>query len=302
MILYENAPPQLREALSVMPNGVRLAVLALLSGLRGALSEIREIRLRGFGGSYVVVGERRIPLLVKLCEGELEEILSRLCKDSLYAYRDSISRGYVAMNHGVRVGIAGMARYDGGKIVGISHPSSLVFRIPNGRCELRDRLYFGWRELGMPNLLVISAPGVGKTTALRSLVGMIGAGADGFRVVVVDERCEFVSEDYSGAAVDVLRGYRRATGIDIALRTLSPEVLAVDEVGTKEECDALSYAVGAGVRVIATAHGDSLRSVRSRPEIARLIREGAFTAVAAIAESGAGREVSFYQAKEEVGV
>ena len=291
MILYENAPPQLREALSVMPNGVRFAVLALLSGLRGALSEIREIRLRGFGGSYVVVGERRIPLLVKLCEGELEEILSRLCKDSLYAYRDSISRGYVAMNHGVRVGIAGMARYDGGKIVGISHPSSLVFRIPNGRCELRDRLYFGWRELGMPNLLVISAPGVGKTTALRSLASSIGGGRKPLRVAVVDERCEFSREDYSGCEVDILCGYKRREGIEIATRTVSCDIIMIDELGA-DDCAAILDVVRCGVPLVATAHAYDFDEVMAKPALRPLINCGVFSVFVGISRRGGAYTLS----------
>lgn len=302
MILYENTPAPLKEATSVMPERVRVAVFALLSGLRGALNEISEIRLRSFGGSFVVVGQKRIPLVARLAPAELEEILARLCRDSLYAYRDSISRGYVAMDYGVRVGIAGMARYDGGKIVGVSHPSSLVFRIPTGRCDFGEKLYYGWLNMGMPNLIVISPPGVGKTTALRSLVGYVGSGSEGLRVVVVDERCEFVSEDYRGCAVDILRGYRRKEGIDIALRTLSPQLLAVDEVGSREECEALVYAVNAGVKVIASSHGEGLCSLECRPEISKLIKDGGFSAIAEVTESKGRRDVALTELRGEVTV
>ena len=302
MTIFENLPPPLKEAVSVMPERVRVALFALLSGLRGASGEISEIRLRGLGGSFAIIGQRRIPLAVRLEPSELEEILARLCRDSLYAYRDSISRGYVTMDYGVRVGIAGMARYDGGKIVGVSHPSSLVFRIPTGRCDFGEKLYYGWLNLGMPNLIVTSRPGVGKTTALRSLVGYAGSGEEGVRVVVVDERCEFISEDYSGCTVDILRGYRRAEGIDIALRTLSPQLLAVDEVGSREECEALLYAVSAGVKIIASAHGEGAHSLECRPEISRLIKSGGFSALAVITELGGRREAVLTELRAEVTV
>lgn len=135
------------------------------------------------------------------------------------------------------------------------------------------------KALGM---LICSRAGVGKTTAIRYLAGKIGGGENPLRVAVVDERCEFNLNSYSGAMVDILRGYRRAVGVDIAIRAISSEVLIVDEIGTREDSDALLGAIGAGVVVIATAHGDDIESVKGREYIKRLCDAGLFDTYVAI--------------------
>jgi stage III sporulation protein AA len=281
----------LSTVLSVLPGKSVIAITAPLSSLRGMDESLSEIRLRAEGECYLVADGCKIPLHLKLSEEELSELLLRLCNGSLYAYRDSISRGFVSMDEGVRVGVCGKARYDGERLVGVSRPTSLVFRIPSGICDYGDELYLEWLRAEKPNMIIISPPGVGKTTALRSLAAKIGGGECPMRVTVVDSRCEFVHSDYKGCSVDLLCGYERGAGIDIALRTLSAEVILVDEIGTEEESAAVLKAGGAGVKIIATAHADSPKSLRSRATLLPLLDGKVFSHVATVRR--VGKERSF---------
>ena len=134
-------------------------------------------------------------------------------------------------------------------------------------------------------MLICSAAGEGKTTAIRSLARLIGSGKDRMRVVVVDERCEFDPEAYPDSEVDILRGYRRSLGVDIAVRTMSSEVLIVDEIGSTEDALAMMSAIGAGVRVIATSHGVSLADAMKREYVRKLVEGGLFDSVVMIRRS-----------------
>ena len=131
-------------------------------------------------------------------------------------------------------------------------------------------------------MLICSAAGEGKTTAIRALAGLIGSGEMPRRVVVADERCEFNPAEYARAHVDILRGYKRALGVDIAIRTMSAEVLIVDEISSREDATAMLASVGAGVTVIATVHARSLGDAMKRDYVATLVRGGLFESVCVI--------------------
>ncbi len=258
--------------LSVLPGELRRELEALVSG--GC--EISELRLRAIGISQAVIGGRSYPLFYRATHGVLRDVLSRLCRGSLYAYRDSIADGYVSGEWGVRVGVVGEARYEGERAVGVDGVSSLCFRIPTGRCEVADGLYETWRSLGGGSMLIASPPAGGKTTALRALARLIGSGEQARRVVAVDERLEFIPEDYAGASVDLLRGYKRERGVELALRTMSPEIIMVDEIGSAQDARATETARGAGVSLIATAHARDLADARKRRYISEMLDGGAF--------------------------
>ena len=259
------------------------------------LSSLSEIRVRSSGRSIAVVGGRNLPLVAELSYGELADVLYRLCRGSLYAYRDSLARGFLPFDFGVRVGVVGEARYDGGALIGVDRVCALVFRIPTGRCDFGEKLYSLWRGLGGGNMLIAAPPSGGKTTALRSLAARIGGGNTPMRVTVIDERCEFVPEDYRGLSVDILRGYIRGLGMEIAIRSLSPEVIMVDEIGTRADADATANAASAGITVIATAHASGLEDARRRPILREIFELGLFPAFAAIRKERGGFAVEVWR-------
>ena len=248
--------------LELLPAKMREEILRLGEGRRDFDSALSEIRLRAEGRSSLVIGGVNLPVISTVSLSQMADILRLISHNSLYAYRDSINEGYIPMEGGVRVGICGTAKYEGGKRVGISDVSSLVFRIPHGICDTGAALFKAFCK-NPSGMLVYSAPGVGKTTALRSLAKLLGTGDGARRVVVVDERCEFLREDYKNATVDLMRGYRRAEGIEIATRTLSAELIIVDELGA-EDVPSILPLTRSGIPLIASLHASSLADALER--------------------------------------
>lgn len=234
---------------------------------------ISEIRIRRRGRSSIVAFGRSIPLSF-FGEKHIDNIFMSVCRGTPYAYRDSILNGFVPLFDGVRVGVAGRARYEGERLVGITDVSSLVFRIPAEKCDFASEIYEIWRR-SHGGLLIFSAPGGGKTTALRSLARSIGTGVGARRIALIDEREELFTDELSDGEIDVLSGYRRAYGISLATRTLNPEVIITDEIAP-EDADALLRCANSGVPIIASAHADSTRELMQRPDIERLIERGVF--------------------------
>lgn len=274
----------LARVLSLLPAGLRREIEGVLASRRGAGQRAEEIRLRVGGMCSVVVGGVSLPLVSGIDRSGADELVLALCHGSLYAYRDTITRGYIPMDDGARVGICGSAKYDGGEIVGVGEIGSLVFRFPQGECSFADELYDVWCT-ARSGLLIISPPCGGKTTALRTLVGLVG-GRGGRRVVAIDERCELRAEDYAAASVDLVRGYDRRLGIELALRTMSPQVIAVDEIGNDGDSEALMAVAGAGVSVIATAHGEGIADAIRRESISRLVLGGLMDTFVSIERRG----------------
>ena len=265
-----------------MPPRVRAEVTEYLDRTRTSAALVNEIRLRTCGATALAVAGRNVALSESASAEEMKETFRRVCGGAVYAHRDDICRGFVSLAGGIRVGVCAEARYERDKVVGVGEVSSLVFRIPAYTCSFAPSLYARWRELGQGGMLICSGAGEGKTSTIRALARLIGSGESPLRVVVVDERCEFDPSRYTGAHVDILRGYRRALGVDIAIRTLSAEVIIVDEVSAREDALAMLGAIGAGATVIATAHARSLADAMRREYIKALVDEGLFDTVCVI--------------------
>ena len=262
--------------IELLPRHIGEEIVRLASGRVGGVSEIREIRLRLDGVCSMLVGNESLRLFGRIDREDTDKLLSRLTGGALYAYRDSIASGYLSLDGGVRVGLCGSAAYDGQDLVGIRDMRSLLFRIPSGKCAFADEIYEIFRQGIGQGMLIYSPPGVGKTTALRSLAKNIGCGREAMRISVVDERCEFPTEDYEDCEVDILRGYKRGFGIEIATRTLSPQLIMIDEIG-RDDAEALMGVVRCGIPLIATAHAADFSEVTTRPALRPLIECGVFS-------------------------
>ena len=261
-------------ALKTLPERLKREIRRVCESRRG-LDDLREIRVRAEGVCSVIVGRERVRLRNFLTSEECEATVRRLCDGALYAHRDSIGDGYISIGSGIRVGVAGVAKYDARGMVGVCNMRSLVFRIPTLECAFRDELFSVYREGVRSGMLIYSSPGVGKTTALRSLAVSLGSGRDSKRVCVIDERFEFPEEDFAGTDVDILGGYKRRTGLEIATRTMSPDVILLDELGGDDVAEVRGV-VRCGVPIIATAHAGSYDELMHRESLSPLIRCGAF--------------------------
>ena len=274
-----------REALSYLGDTERDMIESYISSSGTSESSINEIRLRADGPVTLSVSGKNVSVAKGIGESAMRDIFKRVAGGAVFAHREDLCRGFITVGRGIRVGVCGHARYESGKIVGVGDISALVFRLPSAECSFAPRLYRLWRA-DMGGMLICSAAGEGKTTAIRSLARLIGSGAGARRVVVVDERMEFDPTAYRDAQVDVLRGYRRSLGVDIAIRTMSAEILIVDEISTAEDADAMLSALGAGVTVIATTHARSLADAMRRDYVKRLVMGGLFDSVCIVKRVG----------------
>ena len=283
--LSENRKKSLKTALSYLPGRVSESIFECLKQYRASEGDISEIRLRSQGLCAITVRGANAPLSVQMDDADIKDVFKRLCGGAVFAHREDLCRGFVSLGNGVRVGVCGRARYERDGVLGISEISSLVFRIPSGECSFAHALYGEWLLHG-GGMLICSRAGEGKTTAIRSLSRLIASGERPRRVVIVDERCEIDADGYSDAHVDVLRGYRRPLGVDIAIRTLSAEVLVVDEISSPDDSRAMLCALGAGVNVIATVHASSLSDAMRRSYVRELINGGLFDSACIIKRDG----------------
>ena len=205
---------------------------------------------------------------------------------SLYAYEDEIRQGYLTIQGGHRVGIAGKAVIEDGKVRGISPISCINLRISHSVEGCADPVMpYLWEKEEFCHTLIVSAPRCGKTTLLRDVIRQISDGAGGRRgltVGVVDERseiagaCRGVAQNRMGIRTDVLDGCPKAEGMMMLIRSMSPEVVAVDEIGTAEDLRALESVLNCGCRILATVHGNSMEDVRQKPLLGDLVERHVF--------------------------
>lgn len=249
---------------------------------------IEEIRLRANKYSSCVSRGENLIIPVALEKNQISDILKKMCGGSLYAFSDTINKGYISLANGIRVGVVGRASLQSGEIIGVYDISSLCVRIPHrvhsvGQeiCHLLSRLEY------KKGVLIYSPPGVGKTTVLRGVCKLLSTGDTPKRVVVIDSRGE-LSFDMNDRTMclDILSGYPRGIGIEIASRVMNPELIVCDEIGDVEEAYELMAAANCGIPFLATAHAGSIEELLSRTGIRMLYETGVFGAYVKINREG----------------
>ena len=214
---------------------------------------------------------------------DINTTLQLISKNSLYAFEQELKMGFITIHGGHRVGLAGQAIVDGGKIKSLKHISSLNIRIARQvkGCGHDVIPYLITKEKRIASTLLISPPCCGKTTLLRDLIRLISIGSttfSGLQVGVVDERSEIgackngIPTVDLGPRTDILDGCPKASGMLMLIRSMSPAVIATDELGRAEDLCAVREALHAGVSVLATVHGRDSYEVLQRPYVGELIR------------------------------
>ena len=238
-------------------------------------SRIAEIRLRANrAAKYRLLdgGELCGPVTAS---GVLAKILHALMENSLYAWEEELRQGYFTASGGFRVGVCGRICLRNGAVASVGNISSVCIRVPRQKKGCADAL-LGLRG----NLLILSPPGLGKTTLLRDLVRRLSDG--GKNVAVCDERHEIaacfegVPSLDVGSRTDVLDGCPKSIAISMLIRSCAPDVIAVDEIGGSEDARALREAARMGVSIIATAHASCLADACMGSRTACLMQEGIF--------------------------
>ena len=275
------------------------SVLALLDA--DILCRINEIRIRK--ENFLVIVIRNTSYFIDY-NGDLydypskhcvfvgakafEELFLSFCNYSVYSNAQSIKNGYITLENGSRIGIAGSAVYDSGELLSVKDIVSMNVRISkqvkNCSEEMLNFLYVN----SFPSIIVAGKPNSGKTTLLRDMARLLSSGFNNcFRkLAVVDERGELcgkrgnANELDVGINTDVLTFFSKARGIELATRTLSPEMIICDEVSTNAEVDSILYAFSSGVRFALSVHISSRSDLLHKPIIKKLLETGEFSYVA----------------------
>lgn len=253
------------------------------------LQNLEEIRVRvgqpmeflySTGSRYLKDGLYRITMQ------DIAEMMNYISNYSLYAYKEELKQGYITLEGGHRVGMAGGAVMEGGGLVGIQPVTFLNIRVAHEKKGCADELLSNiLREDGIYNTLLFSEPGAGKTTLLRDCIRQLSNGAEdrvGMKVCVVDERSEIaachmgVPQNDLGMRTDVLCGCTKPAGIRMLLRAMSPQILAVDELGSEADFLAVEQAAYSGCRVLGTLHAGDITELREKPYLSGWIKRGTF--------------------------
>ena len=241
----------------------------------------REVFLTGDGART-----REAGAAWRVTAQELRETMEFVGEYSLYAYEDELRQGYLTIRGGHRVGVAGKTVLDGDKVKSVRYISCVNVRLSHEVPGCADPvLPYLWGDEGLLHTLIISPPRCGKTTLLRDMVRQISDGSRarrGYTVGVVDERSEIcgcfmgIPENDVGIRTDVMDACPKAEGMMMLVRSMAPEVIAVDEIGRYEDIDAIETVLYSGCRLIATVHGSSLSDIQAKPLFQRLAQEQVF--------------------------
>jgi len=290
---------------------------------RSTLDMLEELRIREnrpleviFGGKYSFLSAAGGLTLsaeqaYKPDRDDCLKLLDLITNHSLYSFEEELRRGYITVRGGHRVGIAGRAVLDRGQVKLLRDISGFNIRLARevrGAAEGIIRTLIDPAEGMIHHTLVVSPPQCGKTTLIRDIARILSEGAwgagrqpgRGVKVGIVDERSEIAASVAGvptfdvGSRTDVLDACPKAEGMMMMIRSLSPQVIIVDEIGRKQDAEAIQEAMHAGIRVVATAHGRDIADVQRRPDLAPLFAASVFSRYVVLSGTGRSRRQQVY--------
>lgn len=217
---------------------------------------------------------------------EMRETLDYISNYSLYAFENEMKQGFITIEGGHRVGLTGKAVIENNRVKNIQYISSINIRIAHEILGCADRILpYITLNKQICHTLIISPPRCGKTTLLRDLVRQISNGNEyikGCTVGVVDERSELggcfmgIAQNQMGIRTDILDCCPKAEGMIMLVRSMAPEVIAVDEIGSPDDVHAIEYVMHCGCKLLASVHGSSMEEIKKKPVLNQLILEKRF--------------------------
>lgn len=254
--------------------------------------KLQEIRLRT-GKPLAVIYDNKECLLPSktekkylVSEDEVRETLDYISHYSLYAYEEELRQGFITIEGGHRVGTAGKVILENEKIKNLQYISSLNIRMTHEIKGCADRVMKFITENGkVCHTLIVSPPRCGKTTLIRDIIRQISDGnkyVKGCTVGVVDERSEIggcyqgVAQNDLGMRTDILDCCPKSEGMLMLIRSMAPEVIAVDEIGTIQDVHSVEYAMQCGCKMIASVHGRDMEEIYDKPVIGDMVKRHRF--------------------------
>lgn len=260
---------------------------------------LQEIRLRvgrvpmlTYNGQERICGKDTSEHLGKkndfvISKSDIEQIFQWLCGYGVYAYQEEMKKGYITIQGGHRVGIGGQVSFNSqGNVIGMKYINSLLIRVSHDVKGIGDALLEELYINGRPrSTLILSPPGCGKTTLLRDLIRCFSKGStfgNGQNVSVIDEREELAAA-YMGVATldlgprtDLILGCDKSTGMEMCLRALGPNIVAVDEIYSKADVESIKRLKGCGCAILATHHATDYNDFSNKPFGKELLMEQIF--------------------------
>lgn len=293
----QNEISKISYALEILPSRIKASVMKIpeiekkrISGIRLRLEKYLTVTI--FDSEYFVtesgVLSRSIENGVKIRKEDIEYVFNTAFQNSIHSFQKEISQGYITVKGGNRVGFCGNAVNNplkNNSVDTVKNVSSINIRVAREiigcSYEIRSRVF----NDSIKSLLIIGPPCSGKTTVLRDLCHDLGKTVP---ISLIDERNEIsstvngVPQNNIGDLTDVFCSYNKYDGIMTAVKVMSPKILVLDEIGSKEDTKALEYAVNSGVKLIATAHCTDYDDAKSRVTVSKLIKDKVFDYVAVL--------------------
>ena len=271
--------------LSAFPRQLAGEIIQVFSIYTSLINTLQEIRIRA--SKPIILKQRNNDIVLQhiVTNEEILHILERFCENSIYAYKNQICDGFLTIKGGHRIGITGTCVIENGKIINIKYISSLNIRIAREVQGCSNSIIdeiLDLKNQTILNTLIVSPPGKGKTTMLRDVVRQISNGIamknfKGKIVGLIDERGELaacyrgIPQNDVGVRTDVIENVSKAKGVEILLRSMAPEIIACDEIGTSKDVEAIEKMLISGVKGIFTMHGKNIDDVKKNVEINKLI-------------------------------
>ena len=259
--------------LEYFPNKIVQAILNSIN--EKEIETLEEIRIRVSKPIILKVANKEIIVEYIVTTQDILEIVEKITENSMYSYQQQICSGYITLKGGHRVGISGNVVMEENKVINVNYIYSLNFRIARQIIGVAEKVVNEvMKNDEISNTLIISKPGAGKTTILRDLIRIISKTKT---VGVVDERGEIAAmyknepQNDLGIKVDILSNISKSLGIKMLVRSMAPDVIVADEIGTKEDIEAIKDAVTSGVKGIFTAHANNIEDIKKSPILKELL-------------------------------
>jgi stage III sporulation protein AA len=271
-----------KEMLDMLPESIGIQIMKLHPS---SLARMEEIRIRVMKRVEVIISGKPVFLSYVTTQEDSINLLNELSHYSIYTLEEELKKGFITVRGGHRVGLSGRVITEDGRVKAIRDVTSFNIRIAKEKVGIAERYVPYLFSKKWLNTLIIGPPQTGKTTLLRDFARIISSGfqqIESRKVGIVDERSEIagcvkgVPQHQLGERIDVLDACPKAEGMMMMIRSMSPDVLIVDEIGTKEDAEAVMEAVHAGVQLFVTVHGYRVTELLKRPTLKMLIESNVF--------------------------